>query len=588
MGWFDDDEESGADEADVVRADPRATGGVVDAVAGWNVATDWVREEAAAVETEVVRIGDDLAAQAGDVATEFAHNAETQFTNDPVEFVARATGAPHVDYDADSSDGTLGLHVDSVYGKINADWKDGQGSQVHSKLGADWGRAPYLATDMVTDDNGEITKLTGTGKLTVPLEGFDVKAEASGGYEKTADGYNATFSESAGVAPEHGPEVMVGLHGGVQDHGEHGYTVTAGPHGSIGKGKGPIEGFDLAEGGLKSSTDLTYGERDGQTTMGVSQTTGAEFKVMGQTVAQAQNTVGVEHTEGPQGERTSVYDTASGTIGNQNYGGTESASKQVKYTYGTDAQGNEVSQVSTTTQVTETDSKGNQTQIVNETDTYDAPVPDIEQPAVTLPDASAPVTLPEASELPNDMALQNDLSTPGIVGPVFDFDAGYVPASPDPQIDQPMVLTSPDIDVDQPMILTSPDLDLDPPMILTSPDIDPFEALADAAAPVTDPAPQQPAIVLPEDWGGGENPGEGLPVLELPSNEEPWIVPIEPAVIIDDLSIPPIPITDDVPQTLLLDAVVEDLYAPEPSSQSGSLEGESIVEYTTDDSEGFA
>src|SRR5689334_10136422 len=141
MGWFDDEDESGADESDVVRADPRAAERAVDAVTswmgetvgsavsgveeqvmqavpeqvqtGWDTSTDWVREQAAAVDTEVVRIGDDLAAEAGDAATEFAHNAETQFTNDPVEFVGRATGAPHIDYDTDSSDGTLGLHVDS-------------------------------------------------------------------------------------------------------------------------------------------------------------------------------------------------------------------------------------------------------------------------------------------------------------------------------------------------------------------------------------------------------------------------------------------------------------------------------------------
>ena len=345
-GWFDDDEDGG--EEQVARADPRA------AQSGWDVATDWVTDK----------------------ATEFAYNAETQLADDPLEFVARATGAPSIKTDTDAGDGTLGLHVQSVYGTIDADWQDGQGSKVHSQLGMDWGAAPYVAADLTTDNNGEITKASGTAKLTVPLEVADVKAEATGGYEKTADGYKASFSESGGVSID-GVELMVGLHGAVQDNGEHGATVTAGPHGSVGMGKGSVApGFDIAEGALKGSTDFTYGEQDGQTTIGVSQTTGAEVKVFGQTVAQAQNTVGVEHTDGPQGERTSVSDTVSGTVGNQKFGGTESGSEQVKYSYGTDASGNEISLVTTTTQVTETNSAGQQSQLVNDTTAYDVEPPD--------------------------------------------------------------------------------------------------------------------------------------------------------------------------------------------------------------------
>jgi len=480
-GWFDD-EEAGGDE-NAVRADPRADR------SGWDVATDWVTDEAGVAAASVSTTWDEVSSKAEQAATEFAHNAETQFADDPVGFVGRATGAPDVKYDTDSSDGTLGLHVQSVYGTVDADWKDGQGSKVHSQLGMDWGVAPYVATDLATDDNGEITKASGTAKLTIPLEVADVKAEATGGYEKTADGYKANFSESGGASVD-GVEMMIGLHGGIQDNGEHGATVTAGPHGSVGMGEGGMHtGLDPIEGALKGSTDFTYGEQDGQTTLGVSQTTGAEVKAFGQTVAQGQNTVGIEHTEGPQGERTSVYDTLSGTVGNQKFGGAESASEQVKYTYGTDAAGNEVSQVTTTTQVTETNGAGQQTPLVNDTDTYDVQPVDAIQPV----DVMQPV---DDMQLVDVMQPVDALQAAGAMPPLDAAPPAYTEMSIDSQalIDDLVVGTEPpDVEsfgptdvldfVDSTATVQPNPIDL--------PVVDVFEP-ADAGAPELVLAPEEP------------------------------------------------------------------------------------------------
>jgi hypothetical protein len=543
MGWFDDDEDESAEQA--ASADPGTTssawGSAVDTIGGW-------------VDSAEAK------------ASEFAQNAQTQFEADPVGFVGTLGGAPIVTYDDDSSDGTLAFHVKGAVGNIDADWKDGVGSQVHAQAGMDWGSAPYLKTDLVTDDQGEITQATGTAKVTIPLGDDAAKADWAGGYQKTADGYNVTYAQNVGASVD-GIEMMGGVHGGYQDHGEHGYNVTAGPQVSVGTGKAAIApGFDIAEGGFKTSGDLSYGEQDGQSTVGASDTTTLEGKVFGQTVVQANNQMGVQYTDGPQGEQVIVSDTLSGTVGTQTTGQV-SGSTGAAFVTGTDAAGQDVDQLRVTDQGTITAPDGSVTAgsdsvTIDLDDPQPHPAPEWVNTAGTDDGGDAPAddggpvdgSLDDAS---TDAPADLDLGDPGMSVdsmPMILIDPDLVDQDP---VDQPVIELQPEIlvpaappAVDEGALdlVLDPDLDVEPISIDAPPTDDPIAAIQDAV----------------------DLPSVDLPTIEL-GPDDAGAPPDDVPLVIDDLSTgletagdpPDVPIwVDVIPADEPPDAYVDDVQDP--------------------------
>ncbi len=230
MGFFDDDEdeESAGEFADgeMDTADEPSV-----FTTGWSALADGLSDAGAVMKGA----GEELAAVAEPYVTEFATNAERDFEADPVGFLGTLGGAPTVKLDTDSSDGTLSVHAKGWWGRVDGDWQDGRGSEVHSELGMDWGVAPYVKTDLSTDDQGEITKASGVAKVSVPVEGLTAKSEIGGSYEKTAEGYKADVNQSSGISVD-GIELTAGVKGGIDDHGERGMIVHGGPQASVGTG----------------------------------------------------------------------------------------------------------------------------------------------------------------------------------------------------------------------------------------------------------------------------------------------------------------------------------------------------------------
>ena len=282
-----------------------------------------------------------------DVVSDYAEKAAKEAIDDPLGFVAKVTGAPEVSIDTDDSDGNLSFKYKSILTDIDAKWEDGKGSSVSAQAGADLGPAPLFKGKVATDAEGEVTELGVTAKATIPIEGVLASGEASTGYVKTDDGFKANYSYSAGAEVD-GINLKGGTHGSYEDHGDRGYNITVGPHGSAGVGAGKIaEGFDVAEGEAKVSNDLSFGELDGQTTYGAKNTTELEGKVMGQSLANAKVETGVAYTTGPNGEQVIVDQRYSGQIGTDSTA-SAAGSTGTKWTVGVDGEGNEIDQVVST------------------------------------------------------------------------------------------------------------------------------------------------------------------------------------------------------------------------------------------------
>ena len=475
-----------------------------EAGAGYDVAAEsagtayeFVAEEASA--------GYDAAAAQ---ATVYAEKAAADFEADPVGFVARAVGAPTVTVDADSSDGTLSLHASSWAGKVDADWQDGKGSHVTSQVGMDWGAAPYLKTDLQTNDQGEITHFDGTAKITVPLEGVSAKGEWQGSYDKTAEGYKAEYSQIGGVSID-GVELTAGLKGGVDDHGERGMIVHGGPQVSVGMGAlAPAEGFDIVEGAVKGGTDVSYGNLDGHTTVGVQQTVGTEGKVFGQAISGNQNVLGVKYVDGPQGEQVVIQDTMSSGLGHDSVGKV-GVSDSGTLTIGLHDDGPEVESLVVQHQTTVTGPGG-------------APVYD--QTLTRTVEDPFTVDLP-----PGDGESQAPAATT-FVEPQQTFEQ------------QPAVLTNPDESWEnQPLVLTNPDESWEnQPLVLTNPD----ESFVE----------EMPLVLTNPDAMFADLPGiEEFPVIdEFPIVEEAVPDPIDTMWVEDDLTLEqtmdsPTPVYEDAP-----------------------------------------
>jgi hypothetical protein len=240
----------------------------------------------------------------------------------------------------------MSLKVDGLASSVSAEWDDATGGTAQGQAGFDWGSAPLIKGKAVVDADGDVQELSETVKLTVPVEGILVSAEESGSYVRTADGFKLTASGMGGANVD-GVDLKAGSHVGIEDKGEHGFRVNAGPDVSAGMGEGTVlPGMDLVEGELKSSADFSYGEEDGQTTIGVQRTDTASGKVMGQTVAQVQNTSGVSYSTGPQGETVTLTERVDGTVG---WGDTTaSGSVGAAWQVGTDAQGGDIDRLTLT------------------------------------------------------------------------------------------------------------------------------------------------------------------------------------------------------------------------------------------------
>ena len=288
----------------------------------------------------------------GDAASKYADQAAKDFEADPVGFVAQLAGAPKIDIDLDDSDGNISIKYDGTIAKLDAKY-DGEGTSVDGKLGADFGGAPLLEGKVATDADGNLTELSTHAKVTVPIEGVLATAESEFSYKKTEDGFKVGYKNSAGAEVD-GVDLSLGTHASYDDHGERGYTVTAGPHGSASIGAEELlPGLNLVDAEATTSIDLSYGTLDGQSTTGVHQTSKLEGKVLGETIISGQIDQGVAYTTGPNGEQIIVDQKFSGEAGTD-YTGKLSGSTGAQWNLGTDAQGNDVDRVTITNEATAT------------------------------------------------------------------------------------------------------------------------------------------------------------------------------------------------------------------------------------------
>lgn len=278
-----------------------------------------------------------------DALDKAADKVAADFDADPVGYTASLLGAPKIDIDLDDGDGHMSVKVEGLLTSFKGDWDDAKGATVEGQAGMDWGAMPLLKGKAAVDADGDLQEVSTAAKLTIPVDGVLVSAEEASSFVRTEDGFKASMSTMAGANIE-GIDLKAGTHVGYEDLGEHGYKANFGPDVSAGIGTGKVApGLDIVEGELKSSTDFSFGEVDGQTTVGVQRTDTLAGKVFGQTVASVQSSEGVAYTTGPQGERLIFNESMEGTLG----AGSAMATGKVGGTWevGTDGQGNEVDRV---------------------------------------------------------------------------------------------------------------------------------------------------------------------------------------------------------------------------------------------------
>lgn len=277
---------------------------------------------------------------------QFADKAQADFEADPIGFTAQVLGAPKIDIDLDDSDGRMSVKVDGVLSGLSGEWDEAKGTTAEGHAGMDWGAAPLLKGKVAVDADGDLKEISTAAKLTVPVEGVLVSAEETSSLVVTDEGYKASMSVMGGANVD-GVDIKGGTHVGYEDQGDHGYKVNFGPDASVGMGTGSLApGMDIAEGELKVSTDFSFGETDGQTTIGVRETQTASGKVFGQTVASVQSSESVQYTTGPQGEELIVSGSVEGTVGSGPLTATGKAT--ATWETGTDAGGNDIDRVTFT------------------------------------------------------------------------------------------------------------------------------------------------------------------------------------------------------------------------------------------------
>lgn len=281
-----------------------------------------------------------------DAIDAFADKAVADFEADPIGFTASALGAPRVDIDLDDSDGRMGVKVDGLLTSLQADWDDAKGASVQGQAGMDWGAAPLLKGKVAVDADGDLQEISTAAKLTIPVDGVLVSAEEATSLIATDDGFKASMSTMAGANID-GIDLKGGTHIGYEDMGDRGFKANFGPDVSAGMGTGNLApGMDIAEGELKSSTDFSFGEVDGQATIGLQQTDTASAKVFGQTVASVQGVQSAAFTSGPKGNELIFGESVEGTIG----AGPAMATGKAGATWevGTDGDGNDIDRVTLT------------------------------------------------------------------------------------------------------------------------------------------------------------------------------------------------------------------------------------------------
>lgn len=332
MGVFDDDDEvasAAVAPAGMIEGDPDALTAVFDA---FDAASDAAGD-----------VFDDVVEGVAGTAADMAAKVEADFEADPVGFVTSAMGVPKVDIDLDDGDGHMSVKIEGALTSLKGDWDDAKGASAEGQAGIDWGAAPLLKGKVAVDADGELQELSTAAKLTIPIDGVMVSAEEATSYVKTDDGFKLNYSAMAGAKVD-GIDLKGGTHAGYEDKGEHGYRVNVGPDVSAGVGIGEVApGMDAAEVEAKSSADFSFGEVDGQTTVGLQRTDTAVGKVAGQTVASVQQTQSVAYTTGPLGEELILGESLEGTLA---VGGA-SATGKVGGTWelGTDAEGDDVNRV---------------------------------------------------------------------------------------------------------------------------------------------------------------------------------------------------------------------------------------------------
>jgi hypothetical protein len=307
-------------------------------------------------------------ARAGvDAAEDLADRAIDRLETDPSGAITYATTlinpmTPTVDIDSDASDGSVGTHYSyfGITGETTATTDAEGNTTYHAGMGTvlpDSWDAPKANVDVVLDQDNEFKSVDASGNITVPIEGVDVGLDGKLHVAQADDGRIDASGEYTVSGTVDGVTLGSGQHFKVAENEDGGFDARVGMHEVVSAGVA-IPGTDEAPGTLgipniidgkvriDEDVDLSV-SGSGQVTAGVHVSDTGTLSVLGEDVAEIKGEAGVHYTTGPDGERVIVDGGLSGQIGNEDLG-TASASTNVRYELGTDADGNDVDRVTVT------------------------------------------------------------------------------------------------------------------------------------------------------------------------------------------------------------------------------------------------
>jgi hypothetical protein len=211
--------------------------------------------------------------------------------------------------DLDDSDGSRHVKVDLDIVKVEVEENE-NGTSASAEIEVEYssGGSFGIKGDVAFDADGNLTSVGGSGELFIPVGGVPIGGEAGANYRSTDDGYEIGGTVSAG-AKLGDVDARGGYHVRYEDAGGDDYEATVGRHQSV---TYEHEGTGT-EIELKNTTDIVFGEHQGDRSIGVRIGGEANVTVEDVDIVRISGDIGVTRTSGSDGTHTTLD--AGGSIG---------------------------------------------------------------------------------------------------------------------------------------------------------------------------------------------------------------------------------------------------------------------------------